>query len=247
MPVWAGCTHNSTRTLVRQASRLKQIRGVERRALRQSLLQQAHPGRPVPALPGAGPGRRPLPVVLYNVPGRTAVNLEPETVVRLAEAAPNIQAIKEASGKLPQIAELVHSLPRGFKSSPATTTWPWPPSASARKGSSASPPMRFPLKPRRMIRAALNNNWAEAREFERRYGRSSRPISGSRIPPPSRRFSPDGPLPDHVRLPLVTPTGATRRGSSGWPANSACSSTCPRPTGPRKSFRDRGEGAENRK
>jgi dihydrodipicolinate synthase/N-acetylneuraminate lyase len=57
----------------------------------------------------------PLPVVLYNVPGRTAVNLEPETVVRLDAAAPNIQAIKEASGKLTQIAQLVHSLPRSFK------------------------------------------------------------------------------------------------------------------------------------
>ena len=57
----------------------------------------------------------PIPVCLYNVPGRTGVNLDPETVVRLAEAAPNIEAIKEASGKLPQIAELVHSLPSNFK------------------------------------------------------------------------------------------------------------------------------------
>ena len=57
----------------------------------------------------------PIPVILYNVPGRTGVNLEPETVVRLAEDAANIAAIKEASGKLTQVATLVHSVPRGFK------------------------------------------------------------------------------------------------------------------------------------
>ena len=50
----------------------------------------------------------PLPVCVYNVPGRTAANLEPETVARLAAAAKNIEAIKEASGKLTQFAELAH-------------------------------------------------------------------------------------------------------------------------------------------
>ena len=115
VPVWAGCTHNSTRTLMRKASRLRQIRGVE-------AVLSANPYYNKPTQEGQfqhflalAQGVTPLPVVLYNVPGRTGVNLDPETVVRLADAAPNIQAIKEASGKLPQIAELVHSLPRGFK------------------------------------------------------------------------------------------------------------------------------------
>ena len=56
-----------------------------------------------------------MPVCVYNVPGRTGANLEPETVARLAAAAANIQAIKEASGKLTQFAELAHSMPRSFK------------------------------------------------------------------------------------------------------------------------------------
>src|ERR1035438_6753610 len=115
VPIWAGCTHNSTRTLVRQAGRLRQIRGVD-------AVLSANPYYNKPTQEGQfqhflalAKAVDPLPVALYNVPGRTGVNLDPETVVRLAEAAPNIQAIKEASGKLPQIAELVHSLPRGFK------------------------------------------------------------------------------------------------------------------------------------
>jgi 4-hydroxy-tetrahydrodipicolinate synthase len=53
------------------------------------------------------------PVCLYNVPGRTAVNLTPKSAVRLAEH-PNIVAIKEASGDLRQIMEIVRNRPADF-------------------------------------------------------------------------------------------------------------------------------------
>lgn len=53
------------------------------------------------------------PVCLYNVPGRTAVNLRPDTTVRLADH-PNIVAIKEASGDLRQIMEILRRRPPGF-------------------------------------------------------------------------------------------------------------------------------------
>lgn len=55
-----------------------------------------------------------LPVVLYNVPGRTGINLEAETTVRLARDYENIVAIKEASGKLSQIDEIIKNKPEGF-------------------------------------------------------------------------------------------------------------------------------------
>lgn len=54
-----------------------------------------------------------LPVMLYNVPGRTAVNLLPETVAELARL-PNVVALKEASGNLDQVSEAVRLLPPGF-------------------------------------------------------------------------------------------------------------------------------------
>lgn len=55
-----------------------------------------------------------LPVMLYNVPGRTSCNLLPETVARLAEI-PNIRAIKEASGNLSQVGKLLKMLPAHFQ------------------------------------------------------------------------------------------------------------------------------------
>jgi 4-hydroxy-tetrahydrodipicolinate synthase len=54
-----------------------------------------------------------LPIVLYNVPGRTGVNVTPETALRLAEV-PGIVGIKEASGNLDQVSEIVAGAPDGF-------------------------------------------------------------------------------------------------------------------------------------
>ncbi|MEK9997449.1 MAG: 4-hydroxy-tetrahydrodipicolinate synthase [Cryomorphaceae bacterium] len=56
-----------------------------------------------------------LPIVLYNVPGRTSSNISAETTLRLAADFENVVAIKEASGNLDQITELILGRPEGFK------------------------------------------------------------------------------------------------------------------------------------
>jgi 4-hydroxy-tetrahydrodipicolinate synthase len=56
----------------------------------------------------------PLPIVLYNVPGRTGSNMLPETTVRLARDFPNIVGIKEACGQVSQIMQLIAQRPSGF-------------------------------------------------------------------------------------------------------------------------------------
>lgn len=56
-----------------------------------------------------------LPVLIYNIQGRTAVNIETDTLKRMAEDVPNICAVKEASGNLAQIAEVAASTPEGFR------------------------------------------------------------------------------------------------------------------------------------
>lgn len=55
------------------------------------------------------------PIVLYNVPGRTGSNIEPETVLQLAKDVPNIIGIKEASGKFEQAQKILNDRPNGFK------------------------------------------------------------------------------------------------------------------------------------
>ncbi len=59
-------------------------------------------------------GATKLPIILYNVPGRTVTNILPQTVIRIAKDCPNVVAIKEASGNLVQCMELIAAKPEGF-------------------------------------------------------------------------------------------------------------------------------------
>ncbi len=56
----------------------------------------------------------PLPVILYNVPSRTGVNMSAETTLRIAREVPNVVAVKEACGEISQIQEIVKGAPEGF-------------------------------------------------------------------------------------------------------------------------------------
>lgn len=56
----------------------------------------------------------PVPVILYNVPGRTAKNMEPETTIRLAQDFSNIVAVKEAGNNVQQYLEIIRDKPEGF-------------------------------------------------------------------------------------------------------------------------------------
>ncbi|MGA2086892.1 MAG: 4-hydroxy-tetrahydrodipicolinate synthase [Terracidiphilus sp.] len=211
VPVWAGCTHNSTRTLLRHAGLLRQVRGV-------SAVLSANPYYNKPSQEGQfqhflalAQAVDPLPVALYNIPGRTGVNLDPETVVRLAEAAPNIQAVKESSGKLPQIAELVHTLPRGFKIFSGDDNLALASIGVGAHGLISVAANEAPAEVRRMIRAALDNNWVLARELERKYGRLFEANFWDSNPGPVKTvLNLMGRCSDRVRLPLVPPTAATR-------------------------------------
>jgi 4-hydroxy-tetrahydrodipicolinate synthase len=211
VPVWAGCTHNSTRTLLRYAAHLRTIPGI-------SAVLSANPYYNKPSQEGQfqhflalANAVAPLPVALYNIPGRTGVNLDPETVVRLALAAPNIQAIKESSGKLPQIAELIRTLPRDFKVFSGDDNMALASIGIGAHGLISVAANEIPAEMVQMIRAALDNRWAEARELERRYARLIDANFWDSNPCPVKTvLNLMGRCSDHVRLPLVPPPAATR-------------------------------------
>lgn len=110
IPVIAGCTHNSTREAVRRAQRIARIPGL-------AGILTANPYYNKPTQQGQylhfkaiADAIAPLPLILYNIPGRTAANLLPDTAVRLAEIS-NIIGIKESSGNLEQIREVIAKKP----------------------------------------------------------------------------------------------------------------------------------------
>lgn len=55
-----------------------------------------------------------LPIIVYNIPGRTGVNMAPKTIARLAKDFPTIVAVKEAAGSLDQVSEILALAPKGF-------------------------------------------------------------------------------------------------------------------------------------
>jgi 4-hydroxy-tetrahydrodipicolinate synthase len=211
VPVWAGCTHNSTRTLVRLAGCLKQIRGLD-------AVLSANPYYNKPNQEGQfqhflalAKAVDPLPVVLYNIPGRTGINLEPATVVRLAEAGPNIEAIKESSGKLAQIAELVRTLPSGFRIFSGDDNMALASIGEGAHGLISVAANEVPAEMGRMIRSALRGDWAEARQLESQYARLIEANFWDSNPTPVKTvLNLMGHCTDHVRLPLVPPSSATR-------------------------------------
>jgi 4-hydroxy-tetrahydrodipicolinate synthase len=211
VPVWGGCTHNCTKTLVRQASLLARLPGL-------GAVLSANPYYNKPSQEGQyqhflalAHAVDPLPVCVYNVPGRTAVNLEPETVARLAASARNIQAIKEASGKLTQFAELAHIMPRGFKIFSGDDNLTLGAIGVGAHGLISVASNEAPSEVARMVHAALNNNWAEARDIERRFAQLFEANFWESNPGPVKTILKlMGKCSDHLRLPLVPPTAATR-------------------------------------
>ncbi len=100
------------------------------------------------------------------MPGRTAANIEPATVVRLAEI-PNIIAVKEASGNMTQIAEVINSVPEHFLVFSGDDAVTFPVIALGGVGVVSVASNEIPGEMSALTRAALNNDWTTARSLNR--------------------------------------------------------------------------------
>lgn len=104
-----------------------------------------------------------LPIILYNVPGRTGINMLPETTIRLAKAFSNIVAIKEASGIIPQCMELVRLAPAHFEVLSGDDNLALAQIAIGIKGVISVAANCYPATFSRTVHAALANKLDEAR------------------------------------------------------------------------------------
>ncbi|MCH8208343.1 MAG: 4-hydroxy-tetrahydrodipicolinate synthase [Nitrospinae bacterium] len=105
-----------------------------------------------------------LPVILYNVPGRTSVNMLPETVGRLAEKK-NIVGIKEASGSLQQITEIIALCGEDFNVISGEDSLNWPILAMGGKGLISVTANILPRKTADLFKFAAANNVEEAKKL----------------------------------------------------------------------------------
>jgi 4-hydroxy-tetrahydrodipicolinate synthase len=108
------------------------------------------------------------PIMLYNVPGRTSSNIAAETVLRLAKDCENIVAIKEASGNLTQIMEILRERPDNFRVLSGDDAVTLPLIALGAEGIVSVASNEIPDLMSRMTELALDGNWAEARALHYR-------------------------------------------------------------------------------
>ena len=108
------------------------------------------------------------PVMLYNVPGRTSSNIASSTVLRLARDCENIVAIKEASGNLTQIMEILRERPENFRVLSGDDAVTLPLIALGAEGIVSVASNEIPDLMSRMTELALDGNWPEARALHYR-------------------------------------------------------------------------------
>lgn len=111
----------------------------------------------------------PLPIVLYNVPGRTGVNMTAETTLRLARDFENIVAIKEASGNITQMDDIIKNKPENFDVISGDDGITFPLITLGAVGVISVIGNALPKEFSRMVRLALNGDYANALKIHHRF------------------------------------------------------------------------------
>ena len=167
VPVVAGATSNATAEAVERARIVASRRGVD-------AILTASPYYNKPTQEGQYQHFKAIaeavdkPIVLYNVPGRTAANIEPATLARLSKI-PNIIAVKEASGSMTQIAEVLNVVPDDFIVLSGDDAITLPVISLGGQGIISVASNVIPAELSQMTQAALDGNSATARKLHRQY------------------------------------------------------------------------------
>ena len=151
-----------------------------------------------------------LPIIVYNVPPRTNVNILPETIARLAEI-PNIAGVKEASGDISQVAEIITRVPPEFKVLSGDDSMTLPLIAVGGVGLISVASNETPNEMAAVTRACLENNWDEARRLNRELWALMKANFIETSPGPVKAaLAMMGKIKEVYRLPMVPVTAETR-------------------------------------
>lgn len=151
----------------------------------------------------------PVPVVLYNVPGRTGVNMTAETTLRLAREFDNIVAIKEASGNITQMDDIIKNKPKNFDVISGDDGITFPLITLGAVGVISVIGNALPSEFSRMVRLALRGEYAAARNIHHKFTELFKLLFVDGNPAGVKAMLSDmGFIENQLRLPLV-PTRLT--------------------------------------
>jgi 4-hydroxy-tetrahydrodipicolinate synthase len=151
-----------------------------------------------------------LPIVVYNVPGRTGCNVDPATLVRLA-TLPNIIGVKEASGNMTQICEICHLLSDGFIVLSGDDAMTLPAMAVGGKGVISVVSNEVPDEMSKMVEAAERDDFETARAIHQRLLPLMQINFVEANPQPVKAaMAAMGLLEESYRLPVVSPKAESK-------------------------------------
>lgn len=154
----------------------------------------------------------PLPIVLYNVPGRTGINMKPSTTIRLARDFNNIIAIKEASGSLEQVDEIIKNKPDNFDVISGDDALTFSMVASGAAGVISVIGNALPKEFSRMIRLEFNGEYEPARKIHHMFTELYSLLFVDGNPAGVKALLNDmGMIENILRLPLVPTTIKTKQ------------------------------------
>jgi 4-hydroxy-tetrahydrodipicolinate synthase len=152
----------------------------------------------------------PLPIVVYNVPGRTGVNVDVSTLARLAQI-PTIVGVKEASGNVTQMCEICRAVPPDFIVLSGDDALTLPLMAVGGRGIISVASNEIPAEMAAMVEAAERNDFAEARQIHARILPLMQVNFVEANPIPVKAaMAAMGLLDESYRLPMVPPQPASR-------------------------------------
>ena len=154
----------------------------------------------------------PLPIVLYNVPGRTGVNMSAATTVRIAKDFTNIVAVKEASGSLEQVDEIIKNKPDNFDVISGDDALTFSMVASGAAGVISVIGNALPKEFSRMIRLEFNGEYEPARKIHHMFTELYSLLFVDGNPAGCKALLNDmGMIQNILRLPLVPTTIKTKQ------------------------------------
>lgn len=152
-----------------------------------------------------------FPIVLYNVPGRTASNISAQTTVTLANKYENIVCTKEASGNFSQVMEILRDKPENFVVFSGDDATTLPLIALGAEGVTSVISNEFPFEFNNLVEACLAGNWETARELHYKFFALMEANFIESSPAPCKFVMKEmGLLEENLRLPLVPITEATQ-------------------------------------
>ncbi len=160
-----------------------------------------------------------LPVVRYNVPGRTGMNVSAATTLRVAEACPNVVAIKEASGNISQIEEILAGAPAGFEVLSGDDGITFELLSLGATGVISVVGNALPGRFAKMVHAALDGDYATALDIHRSLREVYKWMTVDGNPAGVKALlAAQGKIENILRLPLVPATEATTADIKAWVA-----------------------------